>query len=50
MAKLLVKRLSPTAVLPVKGTELAAGYDLHASVATVVPAQGRAPVKTDIAV
>ena len=45
---LKVKLMSETAKLPVRGSALAAGYDLSASVATVVPARGRALVKTDL--
>ena len=46
---LKVKKLSDTAKLPVRGSELAAGYDLSASVDTVIPARGRQLVKTDLA-
>jgi len=45
-----VKRLSDSAIMPRKGTTGSAGYDLYASVGTVVPAKGKALVKTDIAV
>jgi dUTP pyrophosphatase len=50
-APLKVKRLSPTAVLPTvahRGQDL--GYDLYASEAITIPAQGMAKVKTGIAV
>ena len=38
MTKLFVKKLSETAVLPKRGSELAAGWDLAASQSVVVPA------------
>jgi hypothetical protein len=40
--------LSEFATLPVRGSALAAGYDLSASTDCVVPARGRALVKTDL--
>ena len=46
---LLVKRLSETAVLPVRGSAAAAGYDLAAAHAGVIPARGKALIKTDLA-
>ena len=46
---LLVKRLTENAILPVRGSKLAAGYDLSAAEAKVVPAHGKALVKTDLA-
>ncbi len=45
-----VKRLSADAVLPVRGSALAAGYDLASAIDVVVPARGKAIVKTDLAV
>ena len=48
--KLLVKRLTPTAMLPKKGSACAAGYDLCASQPTVVPAMGKAKVSTGLSV
>lgn len=48
--KLLVKRLSPTAVMPTRATLLAAGYDLSAAHAVIVPAYGKAIVPTDLAI
>lgn len=45
---LLVKRLSPSATLPTRGSALAAGYDLYASAPTSVPARGHVLVSTDI--
>ena len=47
---LLVKRLTENAILPVRGSKLAAGYDLSAAEAKVVPAHGKALVKTDLAI
>jgi len=46
---LLVKRLSEAAVLPVRGSAAAAGYDLAAAHAGVIPARGKALIKTDLA-
>ena len=47
-APLLVKRISETAKLPVRGSRLAAGYDLSSAYDLVVPARGKALVKTDL--
>jgi deoxyuridine 5'-triphosphate nucleotidohydrolase len=47
---LLVKRLREEAVLPVRGSTQAAGFDLAAADAAVVPAGGKACVKTGLAV
>ena len=47
---LRVKKLSEFAVLPVRGSAGAAGYDLAAASAGVVPARGRGLVATDLAV
>ena len=47
---LYVKRLDPQAVLPVKASVGAAGYDLSASADTVVPPRGKALVTTDLAI
>lgn len=47
---LLVKRLTRTAQLPQRGSELAAGYDLYADESFTVPARGHASVPTGIAV
>ena len=38
--RLQVKKLSGTARLPVQGSPFSAGFDLHASIADVVPARG----------
>mmetsp|Transcript_4254 Transcript_4254/g.4937 ORF Transcript_4254/g.4937 Transcript_4254/m.4937 type:complete len:130 (-) Transcript_4254:1015-1404(-) len=48
--KLRVKKLSPEAALPTRGSPLSAGYDLYSAVASVVPARGKALCKTDIAI
>ena len=45
---LRVKLLSPKATLPVKGTTLAAGYDLSSAQQLTIPVNGRALVQTDI--
>ncbi|KAI1142826.1 deoxyuridine 5'-triphosphate nucleotidohydrolase [Hypoxylon sp. FL0543] len=47
---LLIKKLSPTAKLPTRGSAFAAGYDLYASQATTIPARGKALVETDLSV
>ena len=48
--KLLVKRLSPLAVLPSRGSAGAAGFDLSSAAAVTVPARGKALVPTDLSV
>jgi dUTP pyrophosphatase len=48
--KLLVQRLSENAILPSRSSALAAGYDLASAVHTVVPARGKALIKTDLAI
>ena len=48
-AQLQVRKLAPSARLPVKGSSFAAGYDLHASEAAVVPARGKALIPTGLA-
>lgn len=45
---LQVKKLSPDAQLPKRGSEHAAGYDLSSSVDCTVPAHGKALVKTGL--
>lgn len=45
---LLIKRLSEKARLPTRGSAFAAGYDIYAAKATVIPARGKALVDTDI--
>jgi len=47
---LKVKKLSENATLPVRSSPLAAGYDLASAEDTVVPAQGKALVKTDLSI
>ena len=46
---LQVKRLVERAIIPVKGSLQAAGYDLHAVDAGVVPKRGKALVGTGLA-
>ncbi|GFR52482.1 hypothetical protein Agub_g15052 [Astrephomene gubernaculifera] len=48
--KLLVKKLSDKATLPKRGSAGAAGYDLASAEEKVVPARGKALIKTDIAI
>ena len=43
-------KLSEQAIPPTRGSKGAAGYDLYAAHDAVVPAQGKALVKTDIAI
>ncbi|KAI0842830.1 deoxyuridine 5'-triphosphate nucleotidohydrolase [Hypoxylon sp. FL0890] len=47
---LLIKKLSPSAKLPTRGSAFAAGYDLYASQATTIPSRGKALVETDISI
>ena len=47
-AKLFIKKLNEKAIIPKKGTALAAGYDLYAFTPIVVPSKGKAIVKTGI--
>ena len=42
------KRLTDHAFAPTKGSEMAAGYDLKSAYDVIVPAEGKALVKTDI--
>ncbi|GAA6018419.1 hypothetical protein JCM10207_000888 [Rhodosporidiobolus poonsookiae] len=46
----LVQRLVETAKLPVRGSALAAGYDLSSAEDKVVPAQGKALISTGLAI
>ena len=48
--KLLVKRLSPHAVLPSRGSSGAAGFDLSSAASVVIPARGKALIPTDLSV
>lgn len=47
---LKVQLRTPTARAPTKGSVFAAGYDMYASEATVVPARGQALVATGISI
>ncbi|EFJ25556.1 hypothetical protein SELMODRAFT_232059 [Selaginella moellendorffii] len=47
---LLVKKLSACAILPSRGSALAAGYDLSSAYDSVVPARGKALIQTDLSV
>ena len=47
---LQVKKLSPSARLPTRGSAFAAGYDVYASKDTTVPARGKVLVDTDISI
>ena len=49
MSILRVKRLSENAILPIRGSGLAAGYDLASAEDIIVPARGKAIAKTDLA-
>ncbi|KAL1795245.1 hypothetical protein ACET3X_007061 [Alternaria dauci] len=46
--QLQIQLLSPNAKAPTKGSAFAAGHDLYSAEETVIPARGRALVKTDI--
>ena len=45
-----VKRLTEFAIMPVRGSEFAAGFDLASAYDTSVPAKGKSIVKTDLAI
>jgi dUTP pyrophosphatase len=47
-AAMLIKRLRPEAILPVRGSSLAAGFDLASSEEVMVPKGGKAIVKTGL--
>ena len=47
---LRVKKLSEHAIIPTRGSEYAAGYDLSSAIDTVIPARGKGIVKTDLAI
>ena len=47
---LLFSKLSEKAITPSRGSRDAAGLDLYAAHDAVIPAQGKALVKTDIAI
>jgi len=50
MTSLFVKKLDESAVVPTRGSELSAGYDLSSVVDIVVPSLGRVPVPVGIAI
>eukprot|EP01035_Chromulina_nebulosa_P018033 gene18033-23675_t len=45
-----VKKLTEFAIMPIRGSKFAAGFDLSSAYKTIVPARGKAIVKTDIAI
>ncbi|KAK1754913.1 dUTPase-like protein [Echria macrotheca] len=45
---LLIKKLTPQARLPTRGSAHAAGYDLYAARSTTIPARGKGLVDTDL--
>lgn len=45
---LLIKKISPNATTPTRGSAFAAGYDLYASEAVTIPARGRKLVGTGL--
>ncbi|QLG73792.1 hypothetical protein HG535_0F03030 [Zygotorulaspora mrakii] len=45
---LKVQLRSPDATAPTKGSKTAAGYDIYASKAEIIPAQGQGLVSTDV--
>ncbi|KAL9985272.1 hypothetical protein ACROYT_G007652 [Oculina patagonica] len=47
---LYFKKLSDQATSPSRGSDLAAGYDLYSAENVIIPKQGKALVKTDIAI
>lgn len=47
---LRVKKLSENAIIPTRGSEFAAGFDLSSAVDTIIPARGKGIVKTDLAI
>eukprot|EP00093_Oithona_nana_P006987 06987.XXX_116498_117091_1 [CDS] Oithona nana genome sequencing. len=48
--KMQVCKLSEHALVPTKGSKLAAGYDLYSAYDYVIPAQGKVIAKTDISI
>ncbi|KAI4388430.1 hypothetical protein MLD38_000756 [Melastoma candidum] len=50
VGSLKVKKLSENAVLPSRGSPLAAGYDLSSAVETKVTARGKALIPTDLSI
>ncbi|KDQ14112.1 hypothetical protein BOTBODRAFT_145768 [Botryobasidium botryosum FD-172 SS1] len=49
-SSLLIKRHSPKATIPKRGSALAAGYDLYSAEKKVIPANGKALVDTQISI
>ena len=47
---LRVKKLSPSAQMPTKGSPDSAGWDLKAAHETIVPARGKAIIPTDLSI
>ena len=47
---LLIKKLHPDAKTPIKGSNLAAGWDLHSVEDKDIPARGKAIVATGLAI
>jgi dUTP pyrophosphatase len=47
---LLIKKLSPNATTPTRGSAFAAGYDLYSAKPTTIPARGKALVSTDLSI
>jgi dUTP pyrophosphatase len=50
LQKLLFKKLSDNAIIPTKGSQKSAGYDLYSSIKLDIAPGGKALVKTDLAV
>lgn len=50
MLPISVSKLSENAVIPTRGSFNSAGWDLYASEECIIPAQGKAIIKTDIAI
>lgn len=48
--RLFVKKLSDRAILPRRGSHMAAGFDLSSAHDSIVPARGKALIKTDLAI
>lgn len=47
---LRVKKLTELAILPTRGSALAAGFDLSSAYDAIIPARGKGLVKTDLVV
>ncbi|KAI0736121.1 dUTP pyrophosphatase [Fomitopsis betulina] len=50
VANLLIKRLSPKAKLPTRGSPLSAGYDLYSAERKAIPARGKALIDTQLSI